>query len=111
MKTILVYTGASTAFQKQSPFTLHNRKCMSHDHSCRYSHIYVYVHSLLFRWRMRLRASIGQMGNLPIHIYGYNNEHDVIVYTSGSQSVVRVPLVVRELPLVVSRGISELYIN
>ncbi len=21
------------------------------------------------------------MGNLPIHIYGYNNEHDVIVYT------------------------------
>ncbi len=20
------------------------------------------------------------MGNLPIHIYGYNNEHDVIVY-------------------------------
>ncbi len=23
----------------------------------------------------------GRMGNLPIHIYGYNNEHDVIVYT------------------------------
>ncbi len=21
------------------------------------------------------------MGNLPIHIYGYSNEHDVIVYT------------------------------
>ncbi len=21
------------------------------------------------------------MGNLPIHIYGYNNAHDVIVYT------------------------------
>ncbi len=21
------------------------------------------------------------MGDLPIHIYGYNNEHDVIVYT------------------------------
>ncbi len=21
------------------------------------------------------------MGNLPIHIYEYNNEHDVIVYT------------------------------
>ncbi len=21
------------------------------------------------------------MGNLPIHIYGYNNEHDVTVYT------------------------------
>ncbi len=21
------------------------------------------------------------MGNLPIHIYGYNNEHDVFVYT------------------------------
>ncbi len=21
------------------------------------------------------------MGNLPLHIYGYNNEHDVIVYT------------------------------
>ncbi len=21
------------------------------------------------------------MGNLPVHIYGYNNEHDVIVYT------------------------------
>ncbi len=20
------------------------------------------------------------MGNLPLHIYGYNNEHDVIVY-------------------------------
>ncbi len=20
------------------------------------------------------------MGNLPIHIYGYNNEHDVIIY-------------------------------
>ncbi len=20
------------------------------------------------------------MGNLPIHVYGYNNEHDVIVY-------------------------------
>ncbi len=33
------------------------------------------------------------------------------VYHSGSQSVVRVPLVVRELPLVVRRGISELYIN
>ncbi len=23
----------------------------------------------------------GRMGNLPIHIYRYNNEHDVIVYT------------------------------
>ncbi len=22
-----------------------------------------------------------RMRNLPIHIYGYNNEHDVIVYT------------------------------
>ncbi len=21
------------------------------------------------------------MGNLPIHFYGYNNEHDVMVYT------------------------------
>ncbi len=21
------------------------------------------------------------MGNLPLHIFGYNNEHDVIVYT------------------------------
>ncbi len=30
---------------------------------------------------MHLRAWSGQMGNLPIHIYGYNNEHDVIVYT------------------------------
>ncbi len=30
------------------------------------------------------------MGNLPIHIYGYNNEHDVIVYTSnvGSHAIV-----------------------
>ncbi len=34
-----------------------------------------------------------------------------MVYGSGSQSVVRVPLVVRELPLVVRRGISELNIN
>ncbi len=32
-------------------------------------------------------------------------------WISGSQSVVRVPLVVRELRLVVRRGISELNIN
>ncbi len=30
---------------------------------------------------MYLRDWSGGMGNLPIHIYGYNNEHDVIVYT------------------------------
>ncbi len=34
-----------------------------------------------------------------------------ISYCSGSQSVVRVPLVVRELSLVVRRGNSELNIN
>ncbi len=34
-----------------------------------------------------------------------------VVYVSGSQSVVRVPLVVREIPLVVRRGISEFNIN
>ncbi len=34
-----------------------------------------------------------------------------MIYSSGSQSVVRVPLVVCELPLVVRRGISELNIN
>ncbi len=34
-----------------------------------------------------------------------------MLYSSGSQSVVRVPLVVREIPLVVRRGISELNIN
>ncbi len=27
------------------------------------------------------------MGNLPIHIYGYNNEHDVIVYTVVKEKV------------------------
>ncbi len=30
---------------------------------------------------MRLRAWNGWMGSLPIHIHGYNNVHDVIVYT------------------------------
>ncbi len=34
MKTILVYTGVFTAFQKRSPSTLCNGKRMSHDHSC-----------------------------------------------------------------------------
>ncbi len=34
-----------------------------------------------------------------------------MLYSSGSQSVVRVPLVVREISLVVRRGISELNIN
>ncbi len=41
MKTIPVYTGVSAAFQKRSPFTLHNRKRMSRAHSCRYNHRYV----------------------------------------------------------------------
>ncbi len=41
----------------------------------------MYLDALLIRWHMRLRAWSGRMGNLPIHIYGYNNEHDVIVYT------------------------------
>ncbi len=35
----------------------------------------------------------------------------LVFYSSGSQSVVRVPLVVREISLVVRRGISELNIN
>ncbi len=35
----------------------------------------------------------------------------LIAYARGSQSVVRVPLVVREISLVVRRGISELNIN
>ncbi len=39
------------------------------------------------------------------------NKKGEMVYYSGSQSVVRVPLVVRELRLVVRRGISELNIN
>ncbi len=30
---------------------------------------------------MRLRAWSARIGNLPIHIYGYNNEYDAIVYT------------------------------
>ncbi len=34
MKTILVYTGIFTVFQKWSPFTQYNGKRMSHDHSC-----------------------------------------------------------------------------
>ncbi len=29
---------------------------------------------------MRLRAWSGRMGNLPMHIYGYNNQHDIMVY-------------------------------
>ncbi len=62
-KTIPVYTGVSAAFQKRSPFTLHNRKRMSRDHSCRYNHRIVKVDSLLFRWRMHLRAWSGRMGN------------------------------------------------
>ncbi len=37
MKTILVYSGIFTAFQKHSPSTLLNQKHMSHDHSCKYN--------------------------------------------------------------------------
>ncbi len=38
MKTILIYTGVFTAFQKRSPSTLHNWKRMSHDHSYNNEH-------------------------------------------------------------------------
>ncbi len=68
MKTIPIYTGVSAAFQKRSPFTLHNRKSMSRDHSCRYNHRFVKADPLLFRWWTRLRAWSGRMGNLPIHV-------------------------------------------
>ncbi len=38
--------------------------------SRKWSSTYIYIYA----WS-------GQMGNLPIHIYGYKKEHDVIVYT------------------------------
>ncbi len=52
----------------------------------------MYYDSLLFRWQTSLRAWSSRMGNLPLHIYGYNNEHAVIVYTAvkdvGSHAIV-----------------------
>ncbi len=53
---------------------------------------HVWIDALLLRWRILIRALSGRMGTLPIHIYGYNYEHYVIVYTfvkdTQSQAIV-----------------------
>ncbi len=67
MKTIPVYTGVSAAFQKQSPSTLHNRKRMSHDHSCRYNHRYVQVDALLFVTLDHKTSHKGQFFEIEIY--------------------------------------------
>ncbi len=44
---------------------------MPRDYSCRYNHSYSIYSS--------------RMGNLPTHIYGYNNEHDVYMVVKDTQ--------------------------
>ncbi len=49
------------------------------------------------------------MGNLPIHIYGYSNEHDVIVYTVVFKSLRFGPFTLKHNPGVfkLKRGLQH----
>ncbi len=63
MKTILVYTGVSAAFQKQSQSTLYTTENACHVTIHAGTTIDMYrLDALLFRWRTRLRAWGGRMG-------------------------------------------------
>ncbi len=70
MKTIPVYTAISDVVQKQSPFTLHNRKRMPRYHSCRYYHRYldggrVYVLGAV-EWGIYLYISMGKITSMML---------------------------------------------
>ncbi len=78
MKTFLVYTGVSAAFQKRSPFTTENA-CHMPIHAGTTINMYRYIPYYLDGGHVYVLGAV-EWGIYP-HIYGYNNEHDVIVYT------------------------------